>query len=57
SSASDPWTTAVTVTGNTAGTTTHPVSTTARYVLLSITKPTQNSDSAARIYEFEAWGP
>ncbi|MFI9295564.1 endo-beta-N-acetylglucosaminidase [Streptomyces gardneri] len=53
---SDPWTTAVTVTGNTAGTTTHPVGLTARYVRLAITTPTQNTDPAARIYEFEAWG-
>ncbi|NRQ40335.1 glycoside hydrolase [Nonomuraea sp. NN258] len=56
SSASDPWTTAVTVTGNTAGTSTHPVTTTARYVRLNITRPAQNSDPAARIYEFETWG-
>ncbi|MER7751990.1 discoidin domain-containing protein [Kitasatospora sp. NPDC097643] len=52
----DPWTTVATVTGNTAGTTTHPVSTTARYVRLVVTKPTQTTDPAARIYEFEAWG-
>ncbi|MFB7911063.1 discoidin domain-containing protein [Kitasatospora sp. NPDC056076] len=52
----DPWTTVATVTGNTAGTTTHPVDTTARYVRLVVTKPTQNGDPAARIYEFEAWG-
>ncbi|MFI6183847.1 discoidin domain-containing protein [Nonomuraea sp. NPDC051191] len=56
SSASDPWTTAVTVTGNTAGTSTHPVTSTARYVRLNITKPAQDSDPAARIYEFEVWG-
>ncbi|MFJ9824369.1 discoidin domain-containing protein [Streptomyces sp. NPDC101160] len=55
-SATAPWTTAVTVTGNTAATTTHPVSLTARYVRLVITKPTQTTDPAARIYEFEAWG-
>ncbi|WP_344623497.1 endo-beta-N-acetylglucosaminidase [Kitasatospora arboriphila] len=53
----DPWTTAVTVTGNTAGTTTHPVSLSARYVRLVITSPTRTTDPAARIYEFEAWGP
>ncbi|MFE5586986.1 discoidin domain-containing protein [Kitasatospora sp. NPDC056531] len=51
-----PWTTVATVTGNTAGTTTHPVNTTARYVRLAVTKPTQTTDPAARIYEFEAWG-
>ncbi|GII57097.1 hypothetical protein Pth03_54860 [Planotetraspora thailandica] len=56
SSTSDPWTTVATVTGNTAATTTHPASVSARYVRLNITKPTQNSDPAARIYEFEAWG-
>ncbi|MGW4897566.1 endo-beta-N-acetylglucosaminidase [Kitasatospora sp. NPDC004240] len=55
-STSDPWTTVTTVTGNTAGTTTHPVTTTARHVRLVITKPTQTTDPAARIYEFEAWG-
>ncbi|RKT19312.1 mannosyl-glycoprotein endo-beta-N-acetylglucosaminidase [Streptomyces sp. 1114.5] len=56
SGTSDPWTTVATVTGNTAGTTTHPVNTTARYVRLVVTKPTQTTDPAARIYEFEAWG-
>ncbi|MEU4330127.1 endo-beta-N-acetylglucosaminidase [Nonomuraea dietziae] len=56
SAASEEWKTAVTVTGNTAATTTHPVTLTTRHVRLSISKPTQNTDSAARIYEFEAWG-
>ncbi|WP_309054547.1 discoidin domain-containing protein [Streptomyces sp.] len=56
-STADPWTTAVTVTGSTAAVTTHPVSATARHVRLEITRPTQTSDPAARIYEFEAWGP
>ncbi|WP_084963779.1 endo-beta-N-acetylglucosaminidase [Thermoactinospora rubra] len=56
SSTSDAWTTAVTVTGNTSGTTTHPVSVTARHVRLSITKPAQTGDPAARVYELEAWG-
>ncbi|MFJ6622687.1 discoidin domain-containing protein [Kitasatospora sp. NPDC091335] len=56
SGANDPWTTVADVTGNTAGTTTHPVNTTARYVRLVVTTPTQNGDPAARIYEFEAWG-
>ncbi|MDT9687505.1 discoidin domain-containing protein [Streptomyces sp. P9(2023)] len=55
-STADPWTTVTTVTGNTAATTTHPVTATARYVRLEITKPTQTTDPAARIYEFEAWG-
>nr|WP_033343368.1 discoidin domain-containing protein [Catenuloplanes japonicus] len=56
SAATDPWQTVVTETANTAGTSTHPVTTTARYVRLSITTPTQTTDPAARIYEFEAWG-
>lgn len=55
-SASAAWTTAVTVTGNTAATTTHPVNVTARHVRLVVTRPTQTTDPAARIYEFEAWG-
>ncbi|MFF9194352.1 discoidin domain-containing protein [Streptomyces sp. NPDC014779] len=55
-SASAAWTTAVTVTGNTAATSTHPVAVTARYVRLVVTRPTQTTDPAARIYEFEAWG-
>ncbi|MER7845903.1 discoidin domain-containing protein [Kitasatospora sp. NPDC096077] len=56
SKSTDPWTTVANVTGNTAGVTSHPVDTTARYVRLVVTKPTQNTDPAARIYEFEAWG-
>ncbi|GAA1139138.1 mannosyl-glycoprotein endo-beta-N-acetylglucosaminidase [Kitasatospora gansuensis] len=52
----DPWTTATTVTGNTAAVTNHPVGLTARYVRLVVTKPTQTTDPATRIYEFEAWG-
>lgn len=47
----------VSVTKNTAGTTLDtftPVS--ARYVKLSILKPTQGSDTAARIYEVEVYG-
>ncbi|MFI9554699.1 endo-beta-N-acetylglucosaminidase [Nonomuraea endophytica] len=55
-SASDPWTTAVTVTANTAAVSDHPVTLTARHVRLNVTTPTQNGDPAARIYEFEAWG-
>ncbi|HVK21588.1 MAG TPA: alpha/beta fold hydrolase [Actinokineospora sp.] len=50
------WTTAVTVAGNTAGTTTHSVAVTGRYVRLDVTTPTQTSDKAARIYEFEVYG-
>ncbi|WP_456243753.1 endo-beta-N-acetylglucosaminidase [Longispora urticae] len=56
SSTSDPWSTAVTVSANTASTSTHPVTVSARYVRLNVTTPTQNTDPAARIYEFEAWG-
>ena len=47
----------VSVTRNTAGTTLDtftPVS--ARYVKLSVIKPTQGSDTAARIYEVEVYG-
>jgi F5/8 type C domain-containing protein/glycosyl hydrolase family 18 (putative chitinase) len=48
------WKTAVKVTANTAGVSTHPVSgVSARYVRLNITKPTQGTDPAARIYEFK----
>lgn len=47
----------VSVTKNTAGTTLDtftPVS--ARYVKISVIKPTQGSDTAARIYEVEVYG-
>ncbi|WP_443272080.1 endo-beta-N-acetylglucosaminidase [Streptomyces sp. KR80] len=56
SSASADWQTVATVTGNTASETSHPVTADARYVRLAITKPTQTTDPAARIYELEAWG-
>ncbi|WP_019871079.1 endo-beta-N-acetylglucosaminidase [Salinispora oceanensis] len=56
STASEPWTTAVTVTDNTAELTTHPVGVSARYVRLVVDTPTQGGDPATRIYEFEAWG-
>ncbi|WP_436500462.1 discoidin domain-containing protein [Actinokineospora sp. HUAS TT18] len=50
------WTTRVTVTGNTESVTTHQITpVTARYVRLVITTPTQTSDPAARIYEFETY--
>ena len=45
------------VTKNTAGNTTDtftPVN--ARYVKVSVVKPTQGSDSAARIYEIQVYG-
>lgn len=51
------WTTLVSVTANTDGITTHPVDpTTARYARLVITTPTQTTDIAARVYEFEVDG-
>ncbi|MFG2039984.1 GDSL-type esterase/lipase family protein [Dactylosporangium sp. NPDC048998] len=51
------WTTAVTVTANADGVTTHPIAaTTARYVRLTVTTPTQNVDGATRIYELEVNG-
>jgi secreted trypsin-like serine protease len=43
------WTTAASITGNTAGTTTHTVSTSARWIRITTT------DAVARIYEFEAY--
>ncbi|MFC5002817.1 discoidin domain-containing protein [Dactylosporangium cerinum] len=50
------WTTVATVTGNTAGTTTHNFTTTsARYLRLNITTPASDGNAAARIYEFEAY--
>jgi hypothetical protein len=50
------FTTLVTVTGNTAARTTHPVApTTARFVRIDVTTPTQTADRAARIYEFEVY--
>ncbi|MEU8518978.1 discoidin domain-containing protein [Streptomyces sp. NPDC048577] len=55
-SAGEPWVTAASVTGNTAAVTTHPVSVTARFLRLEVTRPTQTTDPAARIYEWEAWG-
>jgi RHS repeat-associated protein len=50
------WTTPVTVTANTAATTTHPVSVTARYVRLNVFAGTQTADNTARIYELEVLG-
>ncbi len=50
------WTTVVNVTNNTASITTHNISTvTARYLKLNVTVPAQDTDTAARIYEFEAY--
>jgi hypothetical protein len=50
------WSTVATVRGNTANVTTHtftPV--TARYVRLNVIAPTSDSDTAARIFELEAY--
>ncbi|WP_266159557.1 discoidin domain-containing protein [Dyella silvatica] len=51
------WSTVVTVSNNSASTSTHSIAaTTARYARLNITVPTQTSDKAARIYEFQVSG-
>ncbi len=52
------WTNAVTVTGNTADVTTHPIqSTTARYARLHVTTAQTAPDTVAtRIYELEILG-
>jgi len=51
------WSTVVDVPSNTQAVTTHPVTNvSARYIRLNIITPTQDSDPAARIYEFEAHG-
>ncbi|MFI6759841.1 discoidin domain-containing protein [Micromonospora sp. NPDC050417] len=50
------WSTVATVRGNTANVTTHtftPV--TARYVRLNVLTPTNDSDTAARIFELEVY--
>ena len=50
------WTTVAAVRGNTADVTTHTISrTNARFVRLNVVTPTQDTDRAARIYEFEAY--
>jgi hypothetical protein len=51
------WTTAATVAGNTASTTTHTITPqTARYVRLNVTAAEQGGGGAARIYELEVYG-
>ncbi|ADD44313.1 GH92 family glycosyl hydrolase [Stackebrandtia nassauensis] len=51
------WTDVASASGKRASRTYHDISdTSARYVRLSITTPTNNGDPAARIYEFEAYG-
>ncbi|NYE03502.1 endo-beta-N-acetylglucosaminidase D [Bacillus niacini] len=53
----DNWTEAVRITDNTEGVSEHSISlTNARFVRLWIDKPTQGSDQAARIFEFEVYG-
>ncbi|WP_394540415.1 PKD domain-containing protein [Lysobacter enzymogenes] len=48
------WSTPVSVTANTGNTSTHAIgATSARYIKLNVTTPTQNGDPATRIYEFE----
>ncbi|SDW73934.1 PKD domain-containing protein [Amycolatopsis xylanica] len=50
------WTTVTSARGNTADVTTHPVTPVrARYVRLAVLTPTQDTDRAARVYEFECW--
>jgi hypothetical protein len=49
------WTAVATVTANTAGTTEHAVSTSARYIRLTVTNGVQSGSNVARIYEFEAY--
>lgn len=50
------WTTVAQVRANTSDSTTNAVSTSGRYVRLSVITPTQNTDPAARIYELEVYG-
>ena len=51
------WTTVAQSTANTANVTTHSLTTTsARYVRLNVTTPTQTTDPATRIYEFKVFG-
>src|SRR4029453_18272460 len=51
------FTTVVQVRGNTASVTDHVVSTSGRFIRLVVITPEQNGGNAARIYEFEAYGP
>jgi hypothetical protein len=50
------WTTAAQVRANTANVTTTTTNVDARYIRMNIITPTQNTNTAARIYEFEAYG-
>jgi hypothetical protein len=49
------WRTVVQARGNTANVTVHNVATSGRYVRLNVITAEQNGNSAARIYEFEAY--
>jgi hypothetical protein len=49
------WTTVASPRGSTADVTTHAVDVTGRYVRLNVVTPTQNGDTAARVYELEAY--
>lgn len=49
------WTTVAQVRASTASTTTHPLSAAGRYVRLNIITPTQNGNTATRIYELEVY--
>jgi hypothetical protein len=50
------WTTVAAVRGNTADVSTHQLAAvTARYVRLNVLVPTQDTDQAARVYEFEVY--
>lgn len=52
------WNTVVNVTNNTKGTTVDNITVvSARYIKLNVTTPTQTTNPAARIYEFEVYGP
>ncbi|NQX46567.1 discoidin domain-containing protein [Paenibacillus tritici] len=52
------WNTVVNVTNNTKGTTVDNITVvSARYIKLNVTTPTQTANPAARIYEFEVYGP
>ena len=51
------WSTPVTVTANTASISTHLIATTtARYARINVQTPSQTTDAATRIYEFEVYG-
>ncbi|WP_169089306.1 LamG-like jellyroll fold domain-containing protein [Paenibacillus sp. PL91] len=52
------WTTVVNVDNNKFGVTVNSIAeASARYIKLNVTTPTQTTDQAARIYEFEVYGP